>query len=147
MVYVDVHLTESADTVCTTNGERYALGGVKYIHEGSSDFSIFANRLAHAGRETEKYRFFASLNMVSDVTANIKIEVGVWDASTSGVQILDDFTVEVVAVSVSLGSVVVSGIVTLAAGPSELELFLTSSEDATTVTTQRLAMDLVKVTA
>lgn len=145
MAYVDVHLEEAADTVCASNGERYALGGVKYIHEGSGDFSIFANRLAHRGSSEETYRFSASLNLVSDITATVKVEVGVWDASTSGVTILDDFTLEVVAVSVSLGSVVVSGIVTLAAGPSELELFLTSSEDATTVTVQRLAMDLVRV--
>lgn len=145
MVYVDVHLTEAADTVCTTNGTRYPLGGVKYIHEGSSDFSVFANRLAHSGSSAEKYRFSASLNLVSDITAAIKVEVGIWNAATSGVQILDDLAVEIVAVSVALGSVVVSGIITLAAGPSEIELFVTSSEDATTITTQRLAMDLVRV--
>lgn len=145
MGWVDAHLEEPTDTVCTLADTDYALAGAKYIHEASGDWSLASsNRLQHRGRSEESYQVSVQIVASCGGGADVTLRIGTWDHATQGVTMHDDFDATSSIATSSVRPIMLTGILTLAAGLSEIELFVRSATAGRTVTVHSLTLDLVQ---
>lgn len=143
MGFVDVHIEEETDTTCTLADTFYPVEGAKYVHEKSGDWSIAGNRLRHHGVEEEVYKVDVLVVASCGGGADVTLSLGTEDQVSTLVERADFRTTCTVATS-SVRPIPLSGIVTLPAGWSELELLIASDTAGRTVTVHSLAINLIR---
>lgn len=144
--YVDVH-AETADTVCTTGGTFYALAGTKTLHGSSSgDWSIAANnRLAHVGSKAEKYLIVVGVSVTGNGNTTMQLSVTTYDQGTVGGTRAEDIDAVITLSNSVRGQCVVSGILDIPAGRSEVEVVVSCGTSSRTVTLHTMNLTLVEV--
>lgn len=145
MGFVDVHLETGDDTACTSADTFYPLVGVKYIHESSGDWSLASNRLRHRGRVAEVYQVSVQIVASCGGGCDATLALGTWNEATQGVTMHDDYSATATISTSSVRPIMLTGILSMDAGTTDIELFLSSDTSGRTISVQSLTIDLIQV--